>query len=228
MSTLNDDEVHFIAPWEYESTTEDAVARLCDVIQGGEYAPPVTGISSADAAAYIGAATVAVFSDPFPKERGVLPDRPKVRRAAQSSIVPFKGTILERSTTPGGSQYVKVTLFPEEGDADDQTEIIDAEFLFLRGDNIVNVRATSREQPETDGFKKGKLSVNMTGFVVDKNLARRKVDALRKALGWNIATVMVDFDPAFNAEVPTVVERIFNPFSEKNAFKPSGIPYPVD
>jgi uncharacterized protein (DUF1499 family) len=229
VSTLNDDELHFIAPWEYDSTTEEAVARLIEVCEGGEYQGSVKGVSPVDAAAFISKSTVAVFADPFPKERGVLPERPKVRRS--SSITPFRGTVVESSPTPGGSHYVSVTLFPESGDQNaDPTEIIDCEFLFLKGDNIVNVRATSRQQPESEGLNKGQLSFgNVSGLTLDKNLARRKVESLRKALGWNIVTVVSDFDPAFNPEVPVFVERIFQPFSEaKNSFRPSGIPYPSD
>ena len=66
------------------------------------------------------------------------------------------------------------------------------------------------------------------GFVIDKNIARRRMDSLQRALGWQPATVLTDFNPQFNAEVPTVIERVFNPLSGRNAFKPSGIPYPTE
>ena len=224
ISTLNDDEAHFAAPWEFESTTDDAVAQLCRVVEGGDYEAAVTGVSKLDAAGYIAKSTIAVFSDPFPKERGVLPERPKIRRASADSIVRFRGKVLENEKTPGGSTYVRVRI-----DGDDATETIDAEFLFLAGDNIVNVRAVSLEQPETDSNKGGKLALSMTqGFVIDKNIARRRMDSLQRALGWQPATVLTDFNPQFNAEVPTVIERVFNPRSGRNASKPSGIPYPTE
>jgi len=224
ISTLNDDEAHFAAPWEFESTTDDAVAQLCRVVEGGDFEAAVTGVSKLDAAGYIAKSTIAVFSDPFPKERGVLPERPKIRRASADSIVRFRGKVLENEKTPGGSTYVRVRI-----DGDDATETIDAEFLFLAGDNIVNVRAVSLEQPETDSNKGGKLALSMTqGFVIDKNIARRRMDSLQRALGWQPATVLTDFNPQFNAEVPTVIERVFNPLSGRNAFKPSGIPYPTE
>ena len=224
ISTLNVDEAHFAAPWEFESTTDDAVAQLCRVVEGGDYEAAVTGVSKLDAAGYIAKSTIAVFSDPFPKERGVLPERPKIRRASADSIVRFRGKVLENEKTPGGSTYVRVRI-----DGDDATETIDAEFLFLAGDNIVNVRAVSLEQPETDSNKGGKLALSMTqGFVIDKNIARRRMDSLQRALGWQPATVLTDFNPQFNAEVPTVIERVFNPLSGRNAFKPSGIPYPTE
>lgn len=218
-SSYNDDPGHFYAPWQFDSSIEDAVDQLCRVVEGGDYDAPVTGISNLDAAGYIAKSTIAVFSDPFPKERGVLPERPKVKRAAQSSIVRFKGKVLEKLTTPGSSTYVKVRL---EGDTADPTETIDAEFLFLAGDSIVNVRGVSSVQPDTDGIMGGKIGLSMTqGLVVDKNVARRRLESLRQALGWTPATVITDFD-----EVPTIIERIFNPFSEKNSYQPSGIPYP--
>ncbi len=226
VSTLNDDAEHFVAPWEFESSIEDAVAKLCRVIEGGEYDAPVTGISNLDAAGYIAKSTIAVFSDPFPKERGVLPERPKVKRAAQSSIVRFKGKVLEKSQTPGNSTYVKVRL---EGEGSDPVETLDAEFLFLAGDSIVNVRAVSTVQPETDGTKSGKFGLSMTqGLVMDKNVARRRMETLRRALNWTPATILTDWDPQFNAEVPTIIEKVFNPFAERNAYKPSGIPYPSE
>lgn len=228
VSTMNDDPAHFVAPWEFESSIEDAVAKLCRVVEGGEYDAPVTGISNLDAAGYIAKSTVAVFSDPFPKERGVLPERPKVKRAAQSSIVRFKGTVLERSQTPGNSTYVKIRL-EGEGEGSDPVETLDAEFLFLAGDSIVNVRAVSVVQPEVDGTKSGAFGLSMTqGLVMDKNVARRRMETLRRALGWSPATILTDWDPQFNAEVPTIIEKIFNPFAERNAYKPSGIPYPQD
>jgi hypothetical protein len=54
------------------------------------------------------------------------------------------------------------------------------------------------------------------------------METLRRALGWSPATILTDWDPQFNAEVPTIIEKIFNPFAERNAYKPSGIPYPQD
>ena len=219
VSTLNDDEAHFAAPWEFDGSLEDAVAQLCRVVEGGDYAAAVTGVSNLDAAGYIAKTTIAVAMDPFPKEKGNLPERPKVRRAAADSIVRFKGKVTAKEVTPGGSTYVRCRV---EG-GDDPSETIDAEFLFLANDSIVNVRAVSEVQPEEG---KGKLALSMTqGFVRDSNKAREQMESLRRALGWNLAVVLTDFDPKFNAEVPTVVERIFNPLSD---FKPSGIPYPSE
>ena len=53
VSTLNDDEVHFAAPWEHDLTTEAAVAQLIEVATGGAYEPGLInepfGVSRGDA-----------------------------------------------------------------------------------------------------------------------------------------------------------------------------------
>eukprot|EP00889_Picochlorum_renovo_P004875 jgi/Picre1/31905/NNA_007253.t1 len=211
VSTLNDDESHFIAPWEFESDRSEAIEKLID---------------QTDAAAYIAKGVIAVLRN------GEMPEKPK--RKLQDAVVPFKGELIDRHTTQGGSEYVRITLYPSGGENEssqdvDPIEIIDAEFLFLKGDSIVNVRAVSRGQPESEGFDRGQISFSTTsGFLVDKNVARRRMEGLRRALRWQLAPVLTDFDPKFNPEVPEIVERIFQPFSEKNNFKPSGEPYPVE
>lgn len=227
VSTLNDDEAHFMAPWEFEMDRDEAIERLVSVSTGGAYAPQMIetpfGVSQTDAAAYIAKGVLAVV------QNGEMPERPQ--RRLKKEIVPFNGHLEERSTTAGGSEYLRFTFYPQDGPRDpmDLAEVIDAEFLFLKGDSIVNVRAVSRQQPETDGFGKGELGLSFTqGLVVDKNIARRHMDKLRKALQWTIAPVLTDFDPKFNAEVPLAVERIFQPFSERNNFRPSGESYPVE
>ncbi|KAI8114301.1 hypothetical protein M9434_002427 [Picochlorum sp. BPE23] len=230
VSTLNDDESHFIAPWEFESDRSEAIEKLIDVATGGAYDPSFIdspfGVQQTDAAAYIAKGVIAVLRN------GEMPEKPK--RKLQDAVVPFKGELIDRHTTQGGSEYVRITLYPSEGENEssqdvDPIEIIDAEFLFLKGDSIVNVRAVSRGQPESEGFDRGQISFSTTsGFLVDKNVARRRMEGLRRALRWQLAPVLTDFDPKFNPEVPEIVERIFQPFSEKNNFKPSGEPYPVE
>ena len=153
--------------------------------------------------------------------------------------VPFKGELIDRHTsTANGSEYVRLALYPSSPSGDgqedqgevDPVDIIDAEFLFLAGDSIVNVRGVSREQPESGLLKgKGELALSFTqGLVVDKNIARRRLESRRKAVGWQLAPVMTDFDPKFNPEVPEIVERVFQPFSERNNFQPSGESYPYE
>ena len=226
VSTMNDDESHFMAPWEFDVDSSSAIDRLLDISTGGAYLPgPIDtpfGVSSAETAAFIAKGVLAVV------QNGDMPERPK--RKMKNTFVPFNGKVVERQTTPGGSEYVRITFYPQETDGViDPVDVIDAEFLFLKGDSIVNVRAVSRQQPETDGFKKGELGLSFTnGIVLDKNVAKRQMERLRKALQWNIAPVLTDFDPKFNAEAPVIVEKFFQPFNERNQFRPSGEAYPAD
>jgi hypothetical protein len=59
-----------------------------------------------------------------------------------------------------------------------------------------------------------------------RNVARREMENVRKALRWELAPVITDFDPRFNPAAPLWFERLFQPFAERNAFTPSGEPYP--
>ena len=164
---------------------------------------------------------------------GSMPARPERRR--QTTSVPFTGILAEARTTENGSQYVRITLGlrgpngEELIDVEDPVNVIDAEFLFLKDDNIVNVRASSRVEPPTSGLKGGgELALSFTsGIVVDRNVARRRLESLRTALRWDLAPVLTDFDPKFNPEAPVWLEKVFKPFDDRNDFKPSGIAYPV-
>jgi len=228
VSTLNDDEAHFAAPWEFNDTTEDAVQKLIDVATGGDYEPLLLdepfGLSRSEVAGFILKGVAAVVSN------GEMPERPKRKR--QEASEPFKGVLADRHKTADGGEYVRITLYPSgvEREQIEPVDIIDAEFLFLGGDSIVNVRGVSRVQPEagSDIGRSGKIGLSYTqGFVVDKNVAKRRLEKLREALRWQLAPVLTDFDPKFNPEVPSVIERVFQPFSERNNFTPSGEPYPV-
>lgn len=64
-----------------------------------------------------------------------------------------------------------------------------------------------------------------------RNVARRTAESLRTALRWELAPVLLDFEPRYNPEAPVWFERLFQPFSERNAFRPSyefgeSYPYP--
>ena len=163
-----------------------------------------------------------------------MPERPKRRR--QTEIIPFDGILAERRTTADGSEYVRVTLGikdmqtgQEVSQIDDPVTVMDAEFLFLKNDNIVNVRASSRAEPPNSGLQSGELALSFTnGLVVDRNVARRKMETLRTALRWDLAPVLTDFDPKFNQDAPVWIEKIFKPFDDRNNFKPSGIAYPSE
>lgn len=40
-----------------------------------------------------------------------------------------------------------------------------------------------------------------------RNVARREMERLRTALNWELAPVIADFSPAFNAEAPTIFDK---------------------
>lgn len=132
VSTLNDDEGHFMAPWEFEMEREAAIERLVSVSTGGTYAAQMIeapfGVSQTDAAAFIAKGVLAVVQN---KE---MPEKPK--RRLKKENVPFNGRVEEQRTTAGGSEYVRITFYPQDtpDGVIDPEEVIDAEFLFLKGD----------------------------------------------------------------------------------------------
>lgn len=233
VSTLNDDELHFAAPWQYEGTPATAVDELIRIATGGDYEPGLIaepfGVSRLEAAGYVVKGVLAVL------QNGSMPERPERQRATE--IDRFDGRLVERKTTDNGSEYVRIVFGAgdEEGnEAENPTQnsldpsrVLDAEFLFLVNDSIVNIRAKSRGDP---GAKDGELALSFTsGLMIDRNIARRKMEALRTALRWEPAPVITDFDPKFNPEAPVWLEKVFRPFdTERNNFQPSGIPYPTE
>jgi hypothetical protein len=65
-----------------------------------------------------------------------MPERPQRQRKGAADFVPFDGQVVERRTTPGGAEYVRITLGTAGGSAGevaDPSTVIDAEFLFLPG-----------------------------------------------------------------------------------------------
>eukprot|EP00887_Chlorella_sp_A99_P001120 scaffold14.g1120.t1 len=217
ISTFNDD-AHFAAPWQYDGERDAAIAQLVSIASGGDYSAGLidsfAGISKGDAAAYIAKGVLAVatgeaeglpaafyscclvISMHFPCSGrgagGQLPEQPK--RQLKSGK-PFDGKVLERHTTSDGAEYLWIVLGTAGGAAaevEDPSLVIDAEFLFLPNDDIVN------------------------GIMLDKNVARRHLEALREALRWEVAPVITDFDPAFNIEAPTLIDKLLDPFDRRN------------
>ena len=227
ISTLNDDEAHFAAPWQYDGLTADAVNRLIEVATGGKYDPGFInapgGVSRVDAALFIVKGVAAVVTN----DPANYPKRPQRTRRSEAEYVPFDGEVVDRKTTENGSEYLRITLGLSKQN-EDPTQVIDCEFLFFPNDNLVDVRASSRVDPPSGGLQGGELALSFTsGVVVDRNVARRQVDALRNALRWENAPVLTDFDPKFNPEAPLWLEKIFKPLDvDRNNFVPSGIPYP--
>jgi hypothetical protein len=216
VSTYNDDEVHFVPPWEWTSPNkQSAIDQLLSVATGGDYEAGFDQVTNMDAAKFVVQGVAAVVAN----QPSFFPNRPQPKR--RGFTTKFNATVQERKTTSGGSEYIRLTFPPSKETDKASTTTIDMELLFIDADNLVNIRAVSRGEPTGNG----KLGLSMTrGIVLDKNEAREKAEELRRALGWDVAPVITDFDPQFNAEVPVVIEKIF---SAKPNFTPSGEAYPT-
>lgn len=203
VSTASNDEAHFYAPWSFDTDRTTAAQQLVDMATGGGMVDTLStdpfGVSKTSAAAYILGGVAAVVTG------GDLPDKPE--RITSKQYVDFDGVLKERYTTARGSEYVRIS-FGESGN--DPAQVIDAEFIFLEGDQIVDIRAVSRLPPST---MQGRMQLSLeNGVVFDQNMARREMEKLRKALNWEITPVVSDFDPRFNRRKPTLVEKLFEPF----------------
>ncbi|KAK9809270.1 hypothetical protein WJX72_012458 [[Myrmecia] bisecta] len=214
ISTQNDDELHFVAPWQYDEDREKAISHLIDVATGGSYDPGASqdpfGISPTDAAAYIlgGVGAVVTGRD--------LPEQPKRRRASQADSKAFDGKLLDRHTTADGTEYIRIAFSAGQDGKERAGGLIDAEFLFPVGDNIVDLRASSRQvnrdlaENVSNGFS---LSFS-SGVSFDSNTARRRLERLRKALRWEAAAVITDFDPKFNNSQLLWFEKLYKPLEK--------------
>ncbi|KAG2425036.1 hypothetical protein HYH02_015087 [Chlamydomonas schloesseri] len=59
----------------------------------------------------------------------------------------------------------------------------------------------------------GRLMLSFdSGLTWDTNTARRQMEALRKALRWQVVPVVAEFDPKFNNDKPLWFERLYAPF----------------
>ncbi|KAK9836928.1 hypothetical protein WJX81_000307 [Elliptochloris bilobata] len=217
ISTSNDDREHFTAPWIYDGEPAEAVDQLVAVATGGSYESGLInapfGIRRADAAAFIAGGFTATLQGKRP------PQRPQRQEALASSAQRFDGVVAERRRTAGGSEYVRLVFGARQpGNAD--TGVIDADFLFLSGDNIVDIRAASRAAP---GLESAKVGLSFSdGLEVDRNTSRRLLQRLRQALRWEEAPVITGFDPRFNQSQPLWFERLYQPFLRGNMRTPAG------
>mmetsp|Transcript_17183 Transcript_17183/g.43623 ORF Transcript_17183/g.43623 Transcript_17183/m.43623 type:complete len:328 (-) Transcript_17183:974-1957(-) len=210
VSSQNDDEAHFVAPWMYDGFTAKAVEELLAVATGGPYDPMLLdtpfGRSRSDVAGFILQGTVnAVLGRPPPTSR------PQAQR--QLDYVPFDGMLRDRHTTEDGAEYIRLTFGASEAGAD-PAKVVDAEFIFPQDDDIVLLRASSRVAPgETSGTLK--LSFTDAPLVFDRNYARLLLEQLRKALRFQIVPVITDFDPRFNNDKQLWFEKLLDPANDR-------------
>lgn len=110
MSSLNEDEAHFYAPWENDNLSlEDAVARVITVAEGGPYQGVVDapyGRDRGDVARFILQGTAAVSTN----RPDLFPQRPTVRKA--ETYAPFPGTLVDRHVTDDNSIYLRFLFVP--------------------------------------------------------------------------------------------------------------------
>jgi hypothetical protein len=82
------------------------------------------------------------------------------------------------------------------------------------GDNIVDIRAATRGHP---GLQDAQLGLSLTGgLTYDSNTAKRRMEELRKALQWENAPVLTDFDPRYNNKRLLWFERLYQPFLSRD------------
>ncbi|KAK9792470.1 hypothetical protein WJX73_000761 [Symbiochloris irregularis] len=207
ISTQNDDEAHFVAPWTYDSSKKDAVSHLIDVATGETLGASPTAplpISALETPKL-------VLEGVFSTLRGV-PRQPRQAQQRQTEPIRFRGRLQDRHSTPEGCEYVRITLMADtkDGKPPDAGNVIDAEFLFPSGDSIVDIRAASRGPP---GLSGGSLAISLSdGLVYDQNVARRLLEELRKSLRFGLAPVLTEFDQRFNQEKPFWFEKLYEPF----------------
>eukprot|EP00891_Asterochloris_glomerata_P003164 jgi/Astpho2/3164/Aster-x0566 len=204
-SCQNDDEEHFVPPWAYNSSKADAVQRLIAISTGGDYDPGLLeqpfSLKPREAASFIVRSVGKVVTGQRP------PPRPLRQKQVAAQL--FDGKVMDSHTANDGSKYIRV-LFGSTTE-DDPVALIDAEFSFPADDNIINLRASSRTQP--DRRTNGSLSLSLSkGVVYDQNAARRLLERLRKALNFETVPVITGFDPKYNSEEPLFFERLYQPF----------------
>lgn len=51
------------------------------------------------------------------------------------------------------------------------------------------------------------LGARVSSCLICRNVAGREMERLRTALNWELAPVIADFSPAFNAEAPTIFDK---------------------
>ncbi|CAK0783266.1 hypothetical protein CVIRNUC_006465 [Coccomyxa viridis] len=208
-STQNDDQDHFIPPWQYDGDLQSARDRLLKIATGEvavtgllEGAPGLPGVSRTDAAGFIlEGVRNTLRGEP-------LPQRPTRQQGSKSFR--FDAVLADQHTAEDGSQYMHFTF----NRGRESGAVIDAEFLLLTGDNIVDIHATSRGRP---GLQDARIDLSLSeGLIYERNTAKRLMEEIRKALRWENAPVLTDFDPRFNQKRLMFFERFYQPFLGKS------------
>lgn len=186
-STQNDDEAHFVPPWEYDGTREEAKQQLVEVavngVRGQMYGQLPSTETRAKVASWIFRTTGSVMAGRAP------PARPPMELERRDTLLDdFVGEVAEDN-----GDYMRIVF---TGKGKKQGLVYDAEFLFLKDDSIIDTRIALRNgMPEG----KGQLQASLArGLFVDRNGAKSLLDEIRKTLRWQSAPVITGFDPAWN------------------------------
>ena len=99
---------------------------------------------------------------------------------------------------------MRVTFQPDYGDG---ATVYDAEFFFLPADEVVALRCAAR-----DDAVLGEPRVSFTverGLRLESNGSAVLLEDLRRALGWEEAPVLTEWDPRVNVDEPLWFEQGF-------------------
>tara|TARA_B110000971_G_scaffold213690_1_gene244824 strand:+ start:2763 stop:3596 length:834 start_codon:yes stop_codon:yes gene_type:complete len=178
VSSQNDDEAHFCAPWAYGGDRKAAMEFFAATVIGNP--------SSIDPVGYKKGGG-----------RGVKPGRDQ-GTANDLSVV----TELVKYDTETGYARVAIQICPkkyldkQDENGSSSTQTFDLELLLWDDDEVVNVRCAARDRPTA---KQGSWSLSyVDGFSFSKNTARDVAESVRVALGWELLPVISQFDPRFN------------------------------
>uniref|UniRef100_A0A061RVU9 Uncharacterized protein n=1 Tax=Tetraselmis sp. GSL018 TaxID=582737 RepID=A0A061RVU9_9CHLO len=200
VSSQNDDEAHFVAPWMYDLPQDKALEQLIVVATGGPYDPMALqtpfGRSRSDVAAFILQGTFNVLAGRPPPEARPGPQ-------LQQGYDPFDGELVDRHTTADGVEYLRFVFGRGNAEAAPE-QVVDAD--------------ASRVQPGPLGGTP-RLSFTDSPIVWDNNYSRRLLESLRKALRFEIVPVITDFDPRFNNDRQLWFEKLLDPGNER--YRPS-------
>ena len=174
VSSQNDDETHFCAPWAYSGNRTAAMEYL------------VTTITRKDAIDPVGCKNGG--------GRGMKPGREEGSTSSLNVVATIANYVEQQ-----GYVHLEINIKTKSGDErkdENSATVFDLEVLLWDDDEVVNVRCAARDAP-----KKGSGSFSLSyvdGVKFSKNTARDVAEATRIALGWEILPVISGFDPRFN------------------------------
>lgn len=170
VSSQNDDETHFAAPWAYSGARADAMRRVVEVVTD----PNGRGV---DPVSY----------------RTVGKDSSRDKLRVSTSVAAYDESSGYVYLQIAFAEPRRDETVSEDG-LGEKTQTFDLELLLWDDDEVVNVRCAARDRPKTGTWS---LSY-VDGVRFSRNAARDVAESVRVALGWEILPVISGFDPRFN------------------------------